>query len=150
MKMHLITLLLVCTTIGVVSSAKDCLRSGTEEDTVSYKGNQPLRKSHKLAVERIKKIYDKHSKEIGANPFIALEFANEYSLTLKHFTVLMGPGNVYSLESLTAHAQRTQLGPVEYSANLKAKDVVLLPKGVFDSTYNRCNQTALLNSVQLL
>ncbi|KAL6725371.1 hypothetical protein Aduo_007427 [Ancylostoma duodenale] len=148
--MHITTLLLICTTTAVISSAKECWRSGLKVDNVTYKGDQPYTKTHKIAVDRVRKIYDKNSREIGANPILALEFANEYSLSLKHYTVLMGPGNLYSVESLTAHAQKTQLGPVLYSTDLKTKEVVMIPQKAFDNTYNQCNQTALLNSVQLL
>lgn len=70
--MQIIILLLVCTA-GVVSSTKDCFRSGAEQDTVSYKNDQPLQKQHRLAMDKIKKLYGKNSKELGSNPFTALE-----------------------------------------------------------------------------
>ncbi|RCN46464.1 hypothetical protein ANCCAN_07457 [Ancylostoma caninum] len=71
--MQIIPLLLICTTTAAVSSANECWRSGLKVDNVSYKGDQPYTKTHKLAVERIKEIYDKYSTEIGANPILALE-----------------------------------------------------------------------------
>ncbi|ETN71820.1 hypothetical protein NECAME_04564 [Necator americanus] len=91
-----IVLLIWC--VGVASSASDCLRSSKKQEITTYTLNEPLRKPHKVAMERVMKIYVKMH---GNNPFTTLRFANSYTLFLDHFTTITGPGKMYSVESLS-------------------------------------------------
>ncbi|KHJ81995.1 hypothetical protein OESDEN_18314, partial [Oesophagostomum dentatum] len=104
----------------VVLSSDKCWRSGEEEEKVSYIKGQPLRRRHEIALDRISKFYSKHKH--GESPF----------------------------KSLQGYVEGVPLKSVVLSTDLKKNEIVEVSKAVYQDTYKRCKQTALLNPEQKL